>query len=127
VHPERPIISSPQDVADLVSGDMVDFEKEHFRVLLLDTKNHVLAAPDVFVGSVNSTTIRTAEVFRETVRRNAPGIIIVHNHPSGDPAPSNEDASVTRELIAPARRWTSRSSTTSSSVATATSASKKKA
>jgi DNA repair protein RadC len=56
--------------------------------------------PDVFVGSVNSTTIRTAEVFREAVRRNAPGIIIVHNHPSGDPAPSAEDAGVTREIVA---------------------------
>jgi DNA repair protein RadC len=99
-HPDRPIISSPQDVADLVSGDMANFEQEHFRVLVLDTKNHVLASPDVFVGSVNSTMIRTAEVFREAVRRNAPGIIIVHNHPSGDPAPSNEDASVTREIIA---------------------------
>jgi DNA repair protein RadC len=98
--PERPVIHSPQDVVDLVWGDMADYEQEHFRVLVLDTKNHVLAAPDVFVGSVNSTTIRTAEVFRDAVRRNAPGIIVVHNHPSGDPAPSAEDAGVTRELVA---------------------------
>ncbi len=98
--PERPVINSPQDVADLVSGDMANYEQEHFRVLVLDTKNHVLAMPDVFVGSVNSTTIRTAEVFRDAVRRNAPGIIIVHNHPSGDPTPSAEDAGVTREIVA---------------------------
>lgn len=98
--PERPVISSPADVANLVAGDMADLEQEHFRVLVLDTKNHVLAAPDIFVGSVNSTTIRTAEVFRDAVRRNAPGIIVVHNHPSGDPTPSAEDAAVTRELVA---------------------------
>jgi DNA repair protein RadC len=98
--PERPVISSPQDVWTLVSGDMANYEQEHFRVLVLDTKNHVLAMPDVFVGSVNSTTIRTAEVFRDAVRRNAPGIIVVHNHPSGDPTPSAEDAGVTRELVA---------------------------
>ncbi len=98
--PERAVISSPEDVASIVSGDMADFDQEHFRVLVLDTKNHVLASPDVFVGSVNSTSIRTAEVFREAVRRNAPGIILVHNHPSGDPEPSAEDAGVTREIVA---------------------------
>ena len=98
--PKRTVINAPGDVADLVSGDMVDFDQEHFRVLVLDTRNQVLASPDVFVGSVNSTTIRTAEVFREAVRRNAPGIIVVHNHPSGDPEPSAEDAGVTREIVA---------------------------
>ena len=97
---DRPVINEPQDVANLVSSDMAHYEQEHFRVIVLDTKNHVLAMPDVFVGSVNSTTIRTAEVFREAVRRNAPGVIIVHNHPSGDPGPSAEDVSVTREIIA---------------------------
>ncbi|MDA1036458.1 MAG: DNA repair protein RadC [Chloroflexi bacterium] len=98
--PDRLAISSPEDVANIVSGDMADFDQEHFRVLVLDTKNHVLASPDVFVGSVNSTSIRTAEVSREAVRRNSPGIILVHNHPSGDPEPSAEDASVTREIVA---------------------------
>ena len=98
--PERSTIGSPEDVANIVSGDMVDFDQEHFRILVLDTKNHVLAATDVFVGSVNSTSIRTAEVFREAVRRNAPGVILVHNHPSGDPEPSAEDVGVTREIVA---------------------------
>ena len=63
---------SPQDVANLVLGDMANFDQEHFRVLGLDTKNHVLTSTDVFVGSVNSTTIRTAEVFREAVRATLP-------------------------------------------------------
>ena len=82
---DRPTVHSPQDVAGLVTAEMAFLDKEHFRVLVLDTKNHVLAWPDVFVGSVNSTTIRTAEVFREAVRRNASGVIVVHNHPSGAP------------------------------------------
>lgn len=95
----RAVINSPQDVADLVSADMAFLEQEHFRVLALTTKNEVVAKPDVFVGSVNSTTIRVAEVFREAVRTNCPNIIVVHNHPSGDPAPSNEDVSLTQELV----------------------------
>ena len=59
-----------------------------------------MATPTVFVGSVNATTVRVAEVFREAVRQNCPAIIVVHNHPSGDPTPSPEDVSVTRELVA---------------------------
>ena len=98
--PERPRIESPQDIADLLQPEMGLLDQEHFRVVVLNTKNQVLASPDVFVGSVNSTTIRTAEVFREAVRLNAPAVIVVHNHPSGDPEPSKEDAGVTRELVA---------------------------
>ncbi|MEE8518930.1 MAG: DNA repair protein RadC [Dehalococcoidia bacterium] len=98
--PERPLIHSPQDVADLLQPEMGLLDQEHFRVVVLNTKNQVLATPDVFVGSVNSTSIRTAEVFRDAVRLNAPAIIVVHNHPSGDPEPSREDAAVTRELVA---------------------------
>ncbi len=98
--PGRPVIHSPQDVADLLQQEMGWLEQEHFRVIVLDTKNHVMATPDVFVGSVNATTVRTAEVFREAVRQNCPAVIVVHNHPSGDPEPSAEDVGVTRELIA---------------------------
>ena len=94
----RPTIGAPEDVAALVQAEMAPFDQEHFRVLVLNTKNQVMAMPDVFVGSVNSTTIRTAEVFREAVRQNCPGVIVVHNHPSGDPTPSDEDVAVTREL-----------------------------
>ena len=94
----RPTIGAPEDVAALVQAEMAPFDQEHFRVLVLNTKNQVMAMPDVFVGSVNSTTIRTAEVFREAVRQNCPGVIAVHNHPSGDPTPSDEDIAVTREL-----------------------------
>ncbi len=100
---EKPVVRSPQDVDLLLRLEMARFDKEHFRVLVLDTKNRVLAMDDVFVGSVNAATIRTAEVFREAVLRNAPGIIIAHNHPSGDPTPSAEDITVTRELAKAAK------------------------
>jgi DNA repair protein RadC len=95
---ERVAIASPADVAARVQAEMAPLDQEHFRVLVLNTKNQVMAMPDVFVGSVNSTTIRTAEVFREAVRQNCPGGIVGHNHPSGDPAPSDEDVAVTREI-----------------------------
>ena len=97
---DRPTIHTPQDVAGLLTADMGMLKQEHFRVVVLDTKNHVVASPDVFAGSVNATSIRTAEVFREAVRRNCPAVIVAHNHPSGDPAPSDEDVAVTREIVA---------------------------
>jgi DNA repair protein RadC len=63
-------------------------EQEHLRVMLLDTRNRVLAVPTIYVGSLNTSVIRVAEVFREAIRRNAAAIIVAHNHPSGDPTPS---------------------------------------
>ena len=101
--PERAIVRSPQDVAHLLASEMALLEQEHFRVVVLNTRNQVLAAPEVYKGSVNATAIRSAEVFREAVRQNASSIILVHNHPSGDPTPSTEDAAVTRELVSAGR------------------------
>jgi DNA repair protein RadC len=98
--PERLTIRSPKDVFDLLKAEMSLLDQEHFKVVVLNTKNQVMATPTVFVGSVNATTVRVAEVFREAVRQNCPAMIVVHNHPSGDPAPSPEDVSVTRELVA---------------------------
>jgi DNA repair protein RadC len=100
---ELPVISMPADVARLLTAEMTQLEQEYFRVLVMNTKNEVVASPVVFVGSVNSTTIRTAEVFREAVRRNCPNLIVVHNHPSGDPEPSAEDGAVTKEIVAAGR------------------------
>ena len=67
--------------------------------MLLNTKNQVLAVSDVYKGNVSSTMVRAAEVFQEAVRSNCPAIILVHNHPSGDPTPSPEDVQVTRQLV----------------------------
>ncbi len=92
-------INSPQDVANLLMGEMSLLEQEHLRVLLLNTKNEVMNIQEIYVGNVNSSVVRPAEVFRPAVRDNAPSVIGVHNHPSGDPTPSAEDVSVTKDLL----------------------------
>jgi DNA repair protein RadC len=80
-------------------AEMASLDQEHLRVLLLNTKNEVLSIQEIYVGNVNSSMVRPSEVFRPAVRDNAPSIIVVHNHPSGDPTPSPEDVSITRELV----------------------------
>tara|TARA_B100000315_G_scaffold137703_1_gene126794 strand:- start:303 stop:998 length:696 start_codon:yes stop_codon:yes gene_type:complete len=97
---ERLVIGSPQDVANLVMGEMAALDQEHLKVLLLNTKNEVLSIQEIYVGNVNSAVVRPAEVIRPAIRDNAPSIIVVHNHPSGDPTPSPEDVSITRDLVA---------------------------
>lgn len=96
---ERPSINSPADAAALVQYEMSALEQEHLRVLLLDRRNKVLEVVEVYRGSVNSSQVRVGEVFKEAVRKNASGIIVVHNHPSGDPTPSPDDVAVTRAIV----------------------------
>lgn len=99
LHPEaRPQVRSPSDIANLLMPEMAYLEQEHLRVVLLNTKNQVLAAPEVYVGSLNTSVVRVAELFREAIRQNAAAIIVVHNHPSGDPTPSSEDVQVTHQI-----------------------------
>ncbi len=85
---ERPTINSPADAAMLVQYEMSALEQEHLRVLLLDTRNRVIDIVEVYQGSLNSSQVRVGELFRAAIRRNAAAIIVVHNHPSGDPTPS---------------------------------------
>ena len=96
---ERAAISCPQDAANLVTAEMSLLAQENLVVLLLNTRNQVIARRTIYIGTVNSSAVRPAEVLRPAVRENAPSIIIVHNHPSGDPTPSPEDAAVTRDLV----------------------------
>ena len=97
---DRLQIRSPADAATLLMGEMSLLEQEQLRAVLLDTRNRVMHVHTVYMGSLNTSVIRTGEVFREAVRRNAAAVIIAHNHPSGDPSPSPEDVAVTRNLIA---------------------------
>jgi DNA repair protein RadC len=78
-------------------------EQEHLQVVLLNTKNRVVGVRTIYQGSVNSSQVRTAEVFRDAVKENCPAIVVAHNHPSGDPTPSPEDVRVTRDLVAAGR------------------------
>jgi DNA repair protein RadC len=96
---ERPRINSPADAAALVQYEMCLLEKEHLRVLLLDRRNQVLEIPEVYQGSVNSSQVRVAEILRPAIQRMASAIIVVHNHPSGDPTPSPDDVAVTRAIV----------------------------
>ena len=95
---EAPSVNSPSDAYGLLR-EMETFEQEHLRVILLDTKSHVLGIPEIYVGSVNSAQIRLAEIFRPAIQRNATAIIMAHNHPSGDPTPSPDDVAVTRAAV----------------------------
>ena len=92
-------INSAEDAASHLQYEMGMLEQEHFRVLLLDTRNRLLRTVDVYQGSLNTSAIRVGEVFRDAVRINAASIIVAHNHPSGDPTPSPEDISVTRAIV----------------------------
>jgi DNA repair protein RadC len=95
----RALVRSPSDVANLLLTEMSLLEQEHLRVVLLNSRNEVMGVPEVYKGSVNSSLVRIGELFREAIRRNCPAIIIVHNHPSGDPTPSADDISLTRQTV----------------------------
>ena len=97
---ERDKIQSPSDVANLLMLEMGMLEREQVRVVLLDTKNNVQRTPVVYSGSLNAAVIRVGEIFTEAVRANSASLIVVHNHPSGDPTPSPEDVQVTKQIVA---------------------------
>jgi DNA repair protein RadC len=95
----RPIIRSPADAAELLMPEMAGLEQEQMRVLLLNTKNHVVGMSLIYQGSVHTTVIRVSELFRDAIRQNCSAIIVAHSHPSGDPSPSPDDVSSTMEIV----------------------------
>ena len=96
---ENPAIHSPADASALVQFEMSALEQEELRVILLDTRNHILDTVSVYRGSLNTSQVRVGELFKAAIRRNAAAIIVVHNHPSGDPTPSPDDIAVTRAIV----------------------------
>jgi DNA repair protein RadC len=96
---ERYVVKSPEDAAKLLMLEMGSLEQEHLKAIILNTKNQVLKIHPIYVGSLNSASVRVGELFREAIRLNAAAIIVAHNHPSGDPTPSPEDVSVTRQMV----------------------------
>ncbi len=92
-------ITSPGDVFNFMAEEMRYLEQEEFRVILLNIKNKVIASETVFKGSLNSSIVHPREIFRLALKRSAASIILLHNHPSGDPTPSGEDINVTKRLI----------------------------
>jgi DNA repair protein RadC len=98
--PAVPRIAEPADVVRLVGGRLRDLQVEEFHLLALDTRSRVLRDVLVTRGLLDSSLVHPREVFRAAISEAAAGIILVHNHPSGDPTPSAEDRAVTRQLVA---------------------------
>ncbi len=92
-------IRSAQDVVDYLMVDFKEYETEHFKTLLLNTKNEIRKVVDISHGSVDGTLAMPRDVYRQAVREGASAIIVAHNHPSGDPEPSNADIQLTRKLV----------------------------
>ncbi len=95
---DRPEIRSPQDVDNLLGTEMSLLEQEQVRVILLDARNRVTRVHQVYKGTLNQAQVRIAEVLQPAVRDGCASIVLVHNHPSGDPTPSTQDVVMTAEL-----------------------------
>lgn len=100
--PRRQVVRSAADAAAVCSS-MRALDREHFRVILLNTRNEILDIVDVSVGGLASAPVHPREVFKEAIRRSAAGVIVVHNHPSGHPEPSRDDIMITEQLRAAGR------------------------
>jgi DNA repair protein RadC len=92
-------VGGAEDVAGLLMLQMADLEQEQLRLVLLNAKNDVISWPVVYTGGLRTAVVRAGEVFKEPIRQNASAIIVVHNHPSGDPTPSPEDVNLTHQLV----------------------------
>jgi DNA repair protein RadC len=95
---DRRQIKCSNDVNEIVGDRMRGFDKEHFEILILDTKNRVIRVETVTMGILDSSLVHPREVFKNAIKYGAASVIIVHNHPSGDPAPSRDDMATTKRL-----------------------------
>ena len=96
---ESPLLDSPKRIADLLREDARGYEVEHFLVLLLNTRRHLIRVERISQGTLDAIHVHAREVFKHAISANAAAIVLVHNHPSGDPTPSEADIKVTRDLI----------------------------
>jgi DNA repair protein RadC len=101
--PGRWAIRGPRDLATRLTAELGHLEREELRVVLLDTRNGVLAMPCIYRGNVSTAVVRIGELFRDAVRLHAARLVLVHNHPSGDPTPSPDDLHMTAEAVAAGR------------------------
>jgi len=95
--PDLPLVTGPEDVFRLCRP-MTRYKQEVFRVLLLTTRNHVFRKLNISKGSLSAALVHPRDVFRAAVRHNAAAVILVHNHPSGVPTPSQEDRAITTRI-----------------------------
>lgn len=96
---QPPLIQSPADAANLVMYEMSNLPQENLWILNMDMRNRLINVEKLYKGSLNSSMVRIGEVFRSAIQKNAASILLLHNHPSGDPSPSPEDANLTRDVV----------------------------
>lgn len=94
-----PTIRSPEDVARLVMDEMRTLDREYFREILLNSKNRVLSVETISVGTLNASIVHPREGLKPAIMKSAAAIILVHNHPTGVPTPSQEDIAITRRFV----------------------------
>ncbi len=97
--PKKTPLTSPKLVADYFRKKLGREKKEHFAILLLDSRNNLIKISDISVGTLNANLVHPREIFNEALRQNAASIILIHNHPSGDPEPSRDDIEVTKRIV----------------------------
>lgn len=95
---EKIRINSPRSIANIYMDEMRYFHKEHFRVILLDTKNQIISTEEISIGTLNASIVHPRDVFKVAIKKNANSIILIHNHPSGDVTPSREDINISLRL-----------------------------
>ncbi|MBI5931016.1 MAG: DNA repair protein RadC [Chloroflexi bacterium] len=97
---DHPIIRRPSDAVRLIERHLIALPQEQLIVVLMDTQNRVMNLETVYIGSLNTTVVRVAEIFRPAILQNSAGLILAHNHPSGDATPSNDDVQLTQDAVA---------------------------
>ena len=96
---QKPVVRCPADAADYAMPRLRFQQREHFAIILLNIKHHILSMPFISIGSLTASVVHPREVFKAAVQNSAAAMILVHNHPSGDPSPSKEDLNITRQLM----------------------------
>jgi DNA repair protein RadC len=96
---ELPMLDTPDAIASLMRDKNRSYEVEHFQVILLNTRRRLIRTEEVSQGTLDTILVHPREVFKVAIAANAAAVVLVHNHPSGDPTPSEADIKVTRDLI----------------------------
>jgi DNA repair protein RadC len=99
IRPESPLLDTPERIAELLREDNRFYEKETFQIVLLNTRRRLIRIELISQGTLDTLLVRPADVFKPAISASAAAIVVVHNHPSGDPTPSEADLKVTRDLI----------------------------
>lgn len=92
-------VTSPEVVAEVLMDEMSCLHKEHFRTVILDTKNQIICIENISIGTLNASIVHPRDVFKAAIKNNGNSVILVHNHPSGDTTPSSEDINITKRLV----------------------------